>query len=631
MSTPVGLKKSYYKYVDIQNKRINKVGNPFYASMADAILTATEKALDPSITNMHILAAQTGSGKSTYMEAMAAALLDNDLSCAIVAKTINQSHAIYNNVAKLVGQPLGKDYLSHIKKVLAGTETSIEKVAIYTSVHKVQSKAVDGNYNFTDTPFEKFSKSDKIRYPVVISTHTALLTELEENLDTGVQKHHGDMRNVIFLDESPEFNVGGMITKGNIESLKDELTHKKYKKEYNALTKFQKRFQKLINTNSANKAQYISDVNLFKPKLDSLFLKKGYASYFDEEPGKLPLLDFFDRKGKKQEFTQFLQFLKAAKINNDFLSKNKGAISYALNVFSNNPAFILLDATASIEEFQKLNMLSPSSIVPSPKVNYANLTIKHLTPPQKFTGSNTSNKSSSYIKSYKKFILTSTVKNSNKGDHILLVIKKRIADSIYTEKRIDPYHPLQLKGRIIHIIYWGSFIGENKWGKINKIFLFSGFIKPKEIYIGLDSAYKSDFSDDVLINQSGSKLQGDVLKLKENDSLRWFKQLAARGNIRNVNQKGEAGEMELYTDTDISWLIRNQERAFPKSPKIQFLATTVNPAKSGGDKIIHFLAHTKKGICTYDELVLIGGYKNRNQISRVLKTDDVKAVMRYLD
>ena len=210
------LKKSYDKFVNIQNKKIGKEDNDFYAEMAKSIFQATERALDPSINHMHIVPAQTGSGKSTYMQAMVAALCDNGYSSAIVSKTINQAHDSYEIIGKLLDEPTGEEFDQLMIDKLSGQNNSSRKLVIYSSKHRIGSIEFIENQKFTLGKVEGYTRYDKVIAPIVISTHAALLIELETGEDTGVMRQDEKMRDVIFLDESPEFKMAGMIKKGDI-------------------------------------------------------------------------------------------------------------------------------------------------------------------------------------------------------------------------------------------------------------------------------------------------------------------------------------------------------------------------------------------------------------------------------
>ena len=644
----IALRVSYDKYVKKQTKKIEKVGNKQYAEMAEAIYKATVKALDPSIHHMHIISAQTGSGKSTYMEAMAAALYKNGLSCSILAKTINQSHVIYKNVAKLVKQKTGKKKLAKEVKYLKGSNDPKKnkpfelKLAIYTSVHKDDSKKGISEYDIKPEERDRYSREDKIRAPIVVSTHAALLTELEEDFDSGIQKRHGKNRDVIFLDESPDFNISNSISKGAIEKIKDELTGDEYKEHNKAITKLQKRYQKLINSSKKKEGQYLTDLQLLRPELIQLFTNT-YGNYFDsetyskqeaedlnEKESKLQLHELFNREGKLDKYNEFLQFINCLDKGQSFFSKYKDKIIYSNDVFVNNQAFILLDATAEIEEFDYFNKVSKMSFIQSPKVTYTRTKFRYFMPPNKFIGAGTSIKSEEYLRDFRKYVIDNTIKHSKKGDEILIIVKKRVAESLYKELKIDAYDSKKCDDRFLHIIYWGSFIGANHWKNIKKVFLYTGFQRPKVIYIGKDAAYKGEVTEEFLKEQSGSSLVGDVLRLKENESLKWFKQLSARGNIRNISDKGEAYEMEIYTDTDLLWLIQNQERAFPDSPKMEFIGSNSDGPTDGGTQIVMYLAWHKTGICNYQDLADAAGYKGTKKIGRVLGEAKVAFALNYL-
>ena len=130
--------------------------------------------------------------------------------------------------------------------------------------------------------------------------------------------------------------------------------------------------------------------------------------------------------------------------------------------------------------------------------------------------------------------------------------------------------------------------------------------------------------------QSGSKLKGDVFRLQDNEKLKWFKQLAARGNIRNIDDAGKASQMELYTDADPLWIIKHQEKAFPGSPRIIFFIPPLDKVTNTKYKIMLYLASNKAGICSYQDLANAIGYKTTNQLKRTFDRPEISFAIIYL-
>lgn len=628
MSIPTGFKKAYCEYVDIINKdpKRNWVGNKFYESMATTIWKATEAALNPTNNTMHIVPAQTGSAKSTYMEAMTAALCDAGYSVAIVAKTINQCHKIYIHVTKLLGQPTGKKLMGKRLKYLANQgKLSATKVAIYTSVHKFTSSSDSKIHDIKPSKVDHYTQEEKALAPIVVSTHTALMNELEESIDLGIQKRNGRARNVVFLDETPEFNLSLSIEKWEIEQIQSLLLTSRFAEHRMSISQLLERYQNLID--STKKGQYSIDLDLWSPELKTLFSRK-YDNYDDND--QISLLEHFDRKGKSEVFNKFLRFVNALEEGQNYYARYNRSITFSKNLFKNNSAFILLDATSELEQFDFYNNIPKESKIDSPAVDYKNKKFKYILPPSKFSGTELTNKKEKYLSSFCTYILNTVFKNSKKGEELLVVVRMNLAIRFYEELLINAYKRKKMKGRKLNIIYWGNFIGTNEWKHIKKVFLFTGYQRPKDVYIGLDAAYQGEVTEEFLKEQSGGSLVGRTLKLKENESIKWFKQLAARGNIRNINDKGVAGEMEIYTDTDLLWLIQNQERAFPKSPRMEFIGNNSGGPSEGGLRIVLFLAYHKTGICTYQDLVKVGHYSDESQMNKVLTRPGIKEAISYL-
>lgn len=76
--------------------------------------------------------------------------------------------------------------------------------------------------------------------------------------------------------------------------------------------------------------------------------------------------------------------------------------------------------------------------------------------------------------------------------------------------------------------------------------------------------------------QDVKALKGSFLGCQEGHLLRWTKQLACRGNVRNVDGDGVCGPMQLFVTGEFDRLLRHRDRLFPGCHLLT-RDTTANP------------------------------------------------------
>lgn len=125
---------------------------------------------------------------------------------------------------------------------------------------------------------------------------------------------------------------------------------------------------------------------------------------------------------------------------------------------------------------------------------------------------------------------------------------------------------------------------------------------------------------------TGSSMPSDYKSVQDGDRLRWFKQLATRGAVRNLTN-GVCGEMTLHTSMDFSLLVRSVQGLFPnaalpKVSEVNRIETEENPI----DKLVALLADTNSpSQIRADEVATITGIPGRKLGAR-LKTYKVSSV-----
>ncbi len=262
-----------------------------------------------------------------------------------------------------------------------------------------------------------------------------------------------------------------------------------------------------------------------------------------------------------------LNFLRAASQGYVFLSRKlpRSFVAY-LPDYKPAAGYVLLDATADLSGMQRV--LASTELIETPNVDYRNLTIKHIEPPKELKKVNKvlerRTDSAKYAAWIKEYVISSTLP----ADKVLVVVHKKL---IHTHELLpshpDPMKPLDWEGRQINTIYWGTGIGSNQYKDAQHVFLFGEFYKPRRVITGevlglrKTPAKSADFS-----KVQGRTLSGPFYEHAEGDLLRWTKQLACRGNVRNIDSEGVCGVMTLHTSMDFKRLIGSLHELFPNAP-----------------------------------------------------------------
>ena len=116
------------------------------------------------------------------------------------------------------------------------------------------------------------------------------------------------------------------------------------------------------------------------------------------------------------------------------------------------------------------------------------------------------------------------------------------------------------------------------------MFLFGEFHVPKRAMVGTSLGLREQRATSAALtpfqspNPKGKELNG----IREGHLCRWIKQIAMRGNARNVDANGCCGEQRLYVTGEFDRLILHKDRMFPGAK----LITQSRPGneKEGGVK-----------------------------------------------
>lgn len=270
------------------------------------------------------------------------------------------------------------------------------------------------------------------------------------------------------------------------------------------------------------------------------------------------------------------EFVKAASRGCVFLDRQDRALHAYKMEFEPGPGHVLLDATADLTGMTAL--MAGMEHVDVPAVDFSNLDVVHVRHPKRFKYVTEIVKKAAYARPYAQWIKDTVIANTKPGERALVIAHMAMFDHEYLDRAEDPEHPADWEGRLVSTLHWGVGIGTNKYADIPNVFLFSEFFVKRALVVSDAHAWSGNaVTDDALDNAVGRSMRGDYLTVYDGHLLRWTKQLACRGSVRDIQADGTCGKMRLFTTMDIGRLLRNHSRMFPG-------ATMPTTIKTDGDR-----------------------------------------------
>ena len=616
ISTPIQdeLKSLYGSFLKVQAGIQRRILSPLNMAVSDVIYTTALKALVDTRGGIDdgkfkVVSAPTGSSKTTSAIAFAAAghAAMDDFTCCFVVEEIRAAKEIYRQLT---------DYIQD------------GSVAIWTSQN--DAKKLSEDYT-GDIP--RFSIDQMRETRIVVFTHKKWVGEMARGVDEGVRLYKGVPRDVLFVDEQPSVIDIIEQTPGDIKVNAQE-----------AISKFD------------SEHPWVPMLKTVVERMDGPFDSRGNewsayelidcleAFHFTEEKAAAIWREHYGTS-PSNEYRQAFQFLQAASMGYCFLNRKspKGFIAY-LPQFKAAPNQVLLDATADISE---VSLLMGGQLADGlPKVDYSNLRINHIAQPRKFSNINRVTDSRATSLEYADWIKRVVMENSSEGEQVLVVMHKKMIERHALFPVATSALDLEVfPGRKTNVIWWGSGIGSNTYKDATRVFMFSEYYVPRKTILATTLGATGTPANEAPLDKLSKHLSGDCLDVQEGDVLRWVKQLASRGNVRNINEDGTCGEMHLFLSMDFGRLIRNLDRLFPgakaptklskprKVPKGVPIPAIVDVADEDGEQedtkgrhgLISLLATTDRTEISTKEIEEITGIKSCD-ISRELAVPTVAAV-----
>lgn len=587
-----------------QALRQSREVTPINYAVAKLIATTADKAIrstrqNLSIKTFNVVSAPTGSSKTQSAIAFASMmyLRDPNFTCAFVVEEIKHAEEIYKELS---------------------LEIECKDLGVWTGFHDTKK------HNPEDVPKYGFNPTlttlDEVKVKrIVIYTHSKWLNEIESNKDFGVRQFRGKSRDVLFIDEQPSVIQIIEKTPADILKLRDILASNKPDHHLvNLLAEVSKRMEDVYTS----KGEEMVSVEL----IDFL---EAYDEFTEEEA-----ISFCKENGTGYVslFIEGFKFLNACAMGYCFLTR-RTPISFVayLPTFKPEPNQIILDATADLSELYPL--LGGQLVEGIPSIDYSNLNINHIESPKEFKSIRNVVKTRTLAVQYAKWIKQVVMTNTKAGDKVLVVVHK----SMFLTHDLLPYATKEpnlevCPDREVYLINWGQGIGSNQFKECTEVFMFNEFYQPRRVTVANTLGAKGMRAEDSNINTQNGKLSGEYGHMKEGDLLRWLKQLASRGNIRNIDAEGVCGKMNLYTSMDYRRLISNFQRLFPSAntPKRNLDYVTDDPkvkSPKRRESLINFLSTTKLSQISFKVIEEVVGIKSCN-LKRELNAPTVKPTVR---
>lgn len=571
-----------------QALRQGRKNSPLNYAVAELLYNTANKAMDDTRQNkppktFNVISAPTGSSKtvSAVAYAISKCQSDPDFTASFIVNEVRNAEAVY-------------------QMLIADEFMSEDDVGVWTAFHDEKlhkPSEIEGKYLFTP----KLTSREEVKAKrITVFTHPKWENEANGGRDDGVRMFNGKPRDVIFVDETPEFVQIVTMTPSKIKAMRDYLMAQN--SEHPSI--------KLLTEVDIGMEQTFSLNGKTMDNTVDLLQEPNSQSILDE-------MESFDFKSKYageyyDSLIEVCKFLRACSMGYMFLSRRepRSFIGY-LCKFKVETNLVVLDATSDLIDLY--HMSGGKFVENIPQVDYSRLTINHIQPPKLFSAINNikrlpSSQVRKACEDYGHWIKELVMAHTKVGDKVLIVSHK-----LLVEQGVMPFSPMKdspdktsFKGRDVYSIYWGNGIGSNNYNQCNVIFTLNEFQQPTHLYVAQVLGAKRVKAKDSNIGKirKSKDLPDEYKRVADGCKLRWFKQLASRGAIRNVGQDGICGEMTLHTTMDWNLLVGNLDRLFPnaKTPTRELKYTDKRQTNSKREKLIRFLSTSDASEISFKEL-----------------------------
>lgn len=543
----------------------------FDRGVAQSILTggllACEDRLE-GVSQYRVVSAPTGSGKSSYAFALISALIQAlpGSSALFLCETIDQCEDTYKELVKLVDP-------AH--------------VAIWTRAHDRARELEEIEREHGFTPSARFLAKDLTSHRVAVVTH-AFYRRRRGHL---ARNYGGEPRTLTIVDERPKEVSIFDIDQGDVGKVRDwaVVRYGYHSPAVEALKALHAYLGEVWETDRL----YAKNYKALRRSDLSWFTSEEASFILDPEPDSL--------QGRVIGFAHSLATGYAFMSRYERSTRGGRFVGYRMDL-PITPGTVLLDATADIDGVSQL--VDWRASVPSPRVSFENLTVTHIAPPQDIIGPG--DRISEIIKKattarpYADWIKGTIVSKTEPGEKVLVVVHKGLLDHEYLPDCDDlGEDAFDLEGRTVAFINWGYGIGSNRWKEATSVFLFGEFHLPKRATVatGLGLLDRPAGAHGLSGMQSPNSQDQVLLTLQHGHLMRWEKQLAMRGNARNITAQGVCGHQKLFITSEFKRFMRCREALFPGATFVTDLSVQAAVTQRGGGQALAALLATWGGDC----------------------------------
>lgn len=587
----------------------NRKNSPLNYAVAKLLFNTANKAMNDTRQNkppktFNVISAPTGSSKTVSAVAYVISkfLSDPNFTASFVVNEVRNAEEVYQML-------ISDEFISE------------DDVGIWTAFHDEKQHRpsdIKGKYLFKP----KLTSREEVKTKrITVFTNAKWSDEVEKNKDTGVRRYNGKLRDVIFVDECPEFVDIISMTPSKIKAMRDYLMR---------IDKDHPSIKLLTQVDIGMEQTYSLDGKSMDNTVDLLLEPEAQSIIAEMESP-----DF--RSKCAEQYYELLgvvcKFLRACSMGYMFLSRReqRSFIGY-LCKFKVATNLVILDATSDLIDLY--HMIGGKFVDGMPSVDYSKLTINHIQSPKCFQSINSIKSLPSLqrpkaYQDYADWIKQVVMKHTKEGDKVLIVSHLALID-----RGVMPFTPMKnepdrthFKGRDVYSIYWGHGIGSNNYNQCNVVFTFNAFHQPYHVYVAQVLGVKGTKAKDSNIGKIRKNADSDdeYKNVAEGTILRWFKQIVSRGNVRNVDQDGFCGEMTLHTTMDWKLLISNLDRLFPnaKTPTRELQYSGKKSYNSKREELARFLSTSDANDISFKNLSKVVKI-HQKVLNRELRSPSVK-------
>ena len=350
-----------------------RVSTSFEKKVGASLCKASELAMSDKLPKFRLVSAPTGGSKTTSSIALLAMLANEDkgFTGAYICKTIEECEYVYRRLKRLVDPSV---------------------LAVYSYLHSYEATPVMLMEKKKEHGLEihdHFDSMDLHKSRLIITTHSRWKKEYEDEKDFGVRKYKGNQRDLIIIDEEPElfsifpclpYEVGELVDRLSGLMHQEEVQPKDTKvihKFTTALRSIQQRMER-ITDGSIREATYIP-VDLVEDHENEDVLEVTHVDlgkYLDQ-------MSLSKRSDQYDRLMNTLSFLHAVAEGMGFHTRQGTSGFYAYKcVMSAEAGSVVLDGSADLNGVYGL--CKGMELVDVPEVDYRNIKVTHITPPNEF-------------------------------------------------------------------------------------------------------------------------------------------------------------------------------------------------------------------------------------------------------